>query len=459
MPFYIRKSLRLGPIRFNISKSGVGVSAGVKGLRVGAGPRGHYIQAGAGGIYYRNTFSSSSGKGRAGSANLTPLTPAHPQPAPTEHTDLRQIESADATALVDADSSELIAEMNRKRQRWRLAPLLIGMTALLIGISMAAGPQRADLLVATLIAGVLAVAAARFDQRRKATVLFYDLAPPVLGSFEMLCAAFDTLANCEKAWNIETEAKVVDRKYSGGATKSMFRHPSKLATKEPPGVKTNISTPCIPVGRQELYFFPDRLLVFDPSGVGTVPYADLRITCQNTRFIEEESVPSDSQVVDRTWQYVNKKGGPDRRFRQNREIPVVLYGEVSFTSASGLNERIQISRAGAYETFVHAVSALAASLTSLSQSKQVSLEQPAPAKPRRKSKAPRQKKMSPAASSAPPSGLRVYYFDSDVKGPITMDELDALLQVGQISTETKVCVESEESWQSYQQLRASLRLD
>ena len=32
MGFYIRKSVSIGPLRFNLSKSGIGVSAGIKGL-------------------------------------------------------------------------------------------------------------------------------------------------------------------------------------------------------------------------------------------------------------------------------------------------------------------------------------------------------------------------------------------------------------------------------------------
>ena len=34
MPFYLRKSLSLGPIRFNLSKSGLGASVGVTGMRL-----------------------------------------------------------------------------------------------------------------------------------------------------------------------------------------------------------------------------------------------------------------------------------------------------------------------------------------------------------------------------------------------------------------------------------------
>jgi len=56
MPLYIRKSVSVGPFRFNLSKSGLGVSIGVKGFRLGAGPRGNYIHVGRGGLYYRQTL-------------------------------------------------------------------------------------------------------------------------------------------------------------------------------------------------------------------------------------------------------------------------------------------------------------------------------------------------------------------------------------------------------------------
>jgi len=56
MGLYIRKSFRAGPLRLNLSKRGLGVSAGVKGLRVGSGPRGNYVHAGRKGLYYRKSL-------------------------------------------------------------------------------------------------------------------------------------------------------------------------------------------------------------------------------------------------------------------------------------------------------------------------------------------------------------------------------------------------------------------
>jgi hypothetical protein len=55
MGVYFRKSIKMGPLRFNLSKRGVGMSVGVKGLRIGtrAGGRGTYISGGRKGVYFR----------------------------------------------------------------------------------------------------------------------------------------------------------------------------------------------------------------------------------------------------------------------------------------------------------------------------------------------------------------------------------------------------------------------
>lgn len=57
MGFYIRKAWNLGPIRLNLSKSGLGFSFGCTGLRIGWDHKGVYLHAGKGGIYYRTYLS------------------------------------------------------------------------------------------------------------------------------------------------------------------------------------------------------------------------------------------------------------------------------------------------------------------------------------------------------------------------------------------------------------------
>ena len=57
MGWYLRKSLRLGPLRINLSKSGIGGSVGVTGFRVGAGPKGPYLHGGRDGLYFKKSLS------------------------------------------------------------------------------------------------------------------------------------------------------------------------------------------------------------------------------------------------------------------------------------------------------------------------------------------------------------------------------------------------------------------
>ena len=56
-------------------------------------------------------------------------------------------------------------------------------------------------------------------------------------------------------------------------------------------------------------------------------------------------MPRDGQRIDTTWRYVNVKGGPDRRYKNNQKLPVMLYGKIELASQGGLHWLIQCSRA------------------------------------------------------------------------------------------------------------------
>jgi hypothetical protein len=53
MSVFLRKSFGSGPLRLNLSKSGLGLSGGITGARVGIGPKGAYVHGGRKGVYYR----------------------------------------------------------------------------------------------------------------------------------------------------------------------------------------------------------------------------------------------------------------------------------------------------------------------------------------------------------------------------------------------------------------------
>lgn len=58
MGFGFRKSKSFGGVRFNLSKSGLGVSYGVKGFRISQNSKETTLYAGRGGVYYRKKLST-----------------------------------------------------------------------------------------------------------------------------------------------------------------------------------------------------------------------------------------------------------------------------------------------------------------------------------------------------------------------------------------------------------------
>jgi hypothetical protein len=94
-----------------------------------------------------------------------------------------------------------------------------------------------------------------------------------------------------------------------------------------------------------LFFLPDVILYWQDGRYGAITYHEFQVEQGFTRFIEEQDVPADSVILDRTWRYVNKNGGPDRRFNNNRQIPVLQYGVLIFASLKGLNIHLNTSNA------------------------------------------------------------------------------------------------------------------
>jgi hypothetical protein len=203
------------------------------------------------------------------------------------------------------------------------------------------------------------------DVLRKTVVLIYDLEGPIVEAYQGLHNGFDWLAQCGAVWHLEAQGRTNDSKRQAGATHLVRRRAVRLMKGDPPGIRTNVEVPLLPVGRQTLYLLPDRVLVVEGSAVGAVEYAELQTEAAVSTFIESDGVPADAEVIGHTWRYVNKTGGPDRRFKDNQQIPEVRYGDLRLSSASGLNEALQTSNKDAPAHFTAGVADLARALAAL----------------------------------------------------------------------------------------------
>ena len=364
MGFYVRKSVSAGPFRFNFSSGGVGVSVGVKGLRIGTGPRGHYIHAGVGGLYYRGTLGKAGAKNTA--RRPTPQTPQiQSQPSAPEYVAdgvvMREIESGDVMDMRDETSAEVLDEINARQSQTRLSVIfavLCGIVGFVVGKAIGgAGPVVG---VAAFLPGMLI--GKWFDGYRRVSVLYYDLEQDAEAAYGRLVAAFETLTGCVGKWHVAAGGKIEDLttwKRNAGASMLVDKKPTTLASTLPQVVRSNVTPPSIHVGRQMLYFMPDTVLVKDGNRYGAIGYGELRTQFAPSNFIETGQVPSDAQVVGHTWAHPNKSGGPDRRFRNNRQIPIFRYEALRLSSGSGLNELVEFSKTNVSQPFCHVISALA----------------------------------------------------------------------------------------------------
>ena len=358
MPFYLRKSVSAGPFRFNFSKSGVGLSVGIRGLRVGTGPRGHYVHAGRGGLYYRKTLKGSRSSG-AGKRYAPEQTSPHATPAHNVDPgiDMVRVSSGSVAEMEDARFADVLAEMGEKQRSARLAT-----TFLWIGIVITIFATIGGGIIGFLV-GAAATLAGRFlgawlDESRRSVVLMYDLEPDAPKAYENMTLAFDRLAACQGLWHIDAGGAVNDLttwKRNAGASHVLDKRPTLMTYSLPSILKSNVIPPSMAVGKETLFFLPDFLLVVHDDTVGAVAYDQLSIRWQDSNFIEEGSVPGDTTVLFHTWKHPNKSGGPDRRFANNYQIPVCLYESIHLTSANGLNELLQVSCNGIAAPFAESV--------------------------------------------------------------------------------------------------------
>src|SRR5579862_321930 len=349
MGFYIRKGLTFGPLRLNLSRSGLGASFGVKGARVGTGPRGTYVHMGREGLYYRHTFSHEH-------AVESPTTP--PQSQAVGPHDVAVIASATAATMADPSSGQVLADLNRIKKRVERYPWAITVGSILSICLFFVAPMWVFVLgvIATV---VLSVWARHSDVSNGTAILNYHLDAGAESTFATLQSAFQQLAECDQIWSVDTSALVENVKYAAGAKTNFTTSVASVGFGSPPRVQSNLRVPNIKAGRIAIYFFPDRLFAYDPSGVGAVSYQQLKIESRRTNFVEAKRVPRDATKVGTTWRYVNKKGGPDRRFRDNPHYPVVLYGLIGLESNTGLKMALMCSKQDAgdrfCQTFPHAM--------------------------------------------------------------------------------------------------------
>ena len=335
MGFRYRKSINLGGgFRINLSKSGVGYSWGVKGFRVTKTASGRtrktYSIPGTG-----ISWVDESGNGRRrtnqGQSNNPPVTQSQDV--------MVDIDSAEINNFQAAEYSTIIEQITKTIKLNRMFNIFLWCT-----LAAFAFPVFFILTVAGISGKIFLKAKGIVD-------LEYEMDAESEEHYNNRTSTWMSLNQCHKMWQITQQATVSNRKVNAGAGRNINRNSLKFTNKLPYYIKTNVTCVVIPLKKEKLIMLPDKMLVIRKNNVGVVSYENLHINVNGTRFIESEGVPRDSQILSYTWQYVNKNGSPDRRYSNNRQLPICLYAAILITSAEGLNVEIQCSNASIAEEF------------------------------------------------------------------------------------------------------------
>lgn len=180
--------------------------------------------------------------------------------------------------------------------------------------------------------------------------LFYELDDKYNSEYSTLLTSFRNLMNSDKIKEIVSKGKITDWKRSGGAKGSVSMSKVSLRNGFPGKIHSNFDGSFFQFSDTIIYLLPDKIVIFGYGKLLEKSYPSIDIRTKTVRFHEETRVPNDAEVVGETWKYVTRGGGPDKRFKDNRKIPICRY-EYLYIELESLKKCILISKFGSGQEF------------------------------------------------------------------------------------------------------------
>ncbi|MGS3139764.1 hypothetical protein ACB316_16295 [Aeromonas sanarellii] len=177
------------------------------------------------------------------------------------------------------------------------------------------------------------------DYERHKLGLEVSLSDQLEAAFGSLDDTYSEMINTKKVWDITT-SQSIDRVAQRTTAHNIIER-KEVSLKRTSNNKIQCDYKALHFENAnggDLYISPQFLFVEKDDDFALIDLLDIELEFSLTKFIESESVPSDTKIIDHTWAKSNKDGSRDKRFADNYQIPVVRYGEIHLKSKSGLNE-------------------------------------------------------------------------------------------------------------------------
>lgn len=369
MALRFRKSVKLFPgVRLNFSGGGVSTTIGVRGASVTLGKRGTHLNLGlpGSGLSYRTRLFPSPG-GERTDQNRSPLQPGWPETDPQDPPqnlkgEIRSAEVGSLTSPGLGEFKRLINEATlkrvtlsktvaeRERELVEIERKLRGTQRFILRLFL---QKRAERLRGAAHASIANLKAARADLASCSINVDFALDQATLEAFAAMVRVFEDLGRSALIWDITSAVETNRIRDRTRASEAVTRTPVQLGLATSEIIDSGYHALRFPnANGDDICIYPGFVMTQNKSGdFALIDVRELKVAFRNTRFFEEEPVPPDTQVIDQTWKKTNKDGSPDKRFADNYAIPVVAYGELWFTSPTGLNEAYMFSNRSLAENF------------------------------------------------------------------------------------------------------------
>lgn len=368
MTWRFRKSFRVIPgVRLNVSSRGISATIGVAPLSLNIGPRGtsaNVTLPGSGLSYRERLPPPESGPT---SDDVPPGAPT-PSSLPVQSGRI-EIQSASTYELASealAQFQRLLSDASNEQQELdreisSAAPDASAKTDRFQRWSNGSILRRVMKKKFQEISAQAEEASARLaelrEQRHLASIATQiEVADVLRRPFGRLCDAFSRLTECQRIWDTLAIQKTDRFRERTTAEHAIERKPVRFELAASDLLTCEWNVPRLTnANGGDLYLYPGFVLYrVSRQSFAVIDAREVHVKEAPSRFIEEEGVPSDSEVVGETWKRANKDGSPDRRFSDNYRIPIAKYGELGFTTASGLNEVYLLSNHSSAEAFAKA---------------------------------------------------------------------------------------------------------
>ncbi len=339
-----RRQKILPGVYLNFSGSGVSTTIGGRGASINIGRNGTYLNTGipGTGLYNRQRLDGGGNNSRNQSSNY------QQNDAVVNSISSNSVTNLSSNSLDDlkntfhecyTERAELTKEIKKTKFELLLFQLLYGVSLILIvGFFIKWFKEN--------VSERKSYISDLDDQYEKCVVdIDIDIDQNTENQFISLTNKYRELSTCSKIWDLISSSSQNSRVTRSNADAAVQRQQITFGSNTINIIQSRFKPLYFAnANGGDLYFYPGFIFYFESDvRFALIDLRDLDLSFINLQFMEQEAVPTDATIAKHTWAKSNADGSPDRRFKNNYQIPVCQYGRIDLKTTSGLNESYMFS--------------------------------------------------------------------------------------------------------------------